>query len=101
MIADALTGAAGSRQLAVRAPVVSGAAFGQRRGNTGAPHSEFGMIEAFLHGLGAATPLFDTAKRYYETSMAQGFGGLDTSMIFTAILRAESAPHPDAPLVQP
>lgn len=100
MIAQALNlGAAASAQLAVRAPVVSGARSGQRRGNTGAQHSEFPTIENFLRSIGAATPLFDTAKRYYEASTAAGFGGLDTSMIFTAILRTESTPHPDAPPV--
>jgi 3-hydroxyisobutyrate dehydrogenase len=100
MVAEALNlGAAASRQLAVRAPVVSGARAGQVRGNTGATHSEFPTIAEFLRGLGAATPLFDTARRYYDDSVAAGFGGLDTSMIFTAILRANSAPHPDAPPV--
>jgi 3-hydroxyisobutyrate dehydrogenase-like beta-hydroxyacid dehydrogenase len=99
-IAEALNmGAAGSRQLAVRAPVVSGAKTGQQRGNTGAPHSEFPTIAEFLRGLGAATPLFDTAHRHYDASIADGFGGLDTAMIYTAILRAHSTPHPAAPPV--
>jgi len=101
-IAEALNlGAAASRQLAVRAPVVSGSRTGQRRGNTGAPHSEFPTIAEFLRGLGAATPLFDTAMRHYEESLAAGFGGLDTGMIYTAILRANSAPHPATPAVSP
>ena len=102
LVAEALNmGAAGSRQLAVRAPVVSGARIGQRRGNTGARHSEFPTIAEFLHGLGAATPLFDTAHHHYEASVAAGYGGLDTSMIYTAILRANSTPHPAAPAVSP
>jgi 3-hydroxyisobutyrate dehydrogenase-like beta-hydroxyacid dehydrogenase len=99
-MAEALNlGAAGSRQLAVRAPVVSGSRPGQQRGNTGAVHSEFPTIAEFLHGLGAATPLFDTARRYYEASVAAGHGALDTSMIYTAVLRAESTPHPATPPV--
>lgn len=102
LIAEALNmGAAASRQLAVRAPVVSGARAGQQRGNIGAAHSEFPTIDNFLRSLGAATPLFDTAKQYYEASAAAGFGGLDTSMIFTAILRANSTPHPEVPPVAP
>jgi len=102
MIAEALNlGAAASRQLTVRAPVVSGASAGQQRGNIGAAHSEFPTIDNFLRSVGAATPLFDTAKQFYEASAAAGFGGLDTSMIFTAILRANSTAHPDAPPVLP
>lgn len=102
MIAEALNlGAAASQQLAVRAPVVSGARVGQQRGNIGANHSEFPTIDNFLRSLGAATPLFDTAKQFYEASATAGFGGLDTSMIFTAILRANSTAHPDAPPVAP
>ena len=100
LVAEALNlGAGASAQLAVRAPVVSGARLGQRSGNTGAHHGEFPTIENFLRSIGAATPLFDTAKQYYEASTAAGFGGLDTSMIFTAILRAESTPHAEAPPV--
>jgi 3-hydroxyisobutyrate dehydrogenase len=99
-IAEALNmGAAGSRQLAVRAPIVSGAALGQRRGNTHAAHSEFPTIAGFLRGLGAATPLFDTAMRYYGDSASAGFGALDTVMIYTAILRRESTPHAATPPV--
>jgi 3-hydroxyisobutyrate dehydrogenase-like beta-hydroxyacid dehydrogenase len=102
LIAEALNmGAAASRQLAVRAPVVSGARTGQRRGNTGAVHSEFPTIAEFLRGLGAAAPLFDTALKYYQDSIAAGFGALDTSMIYTAILRSLSAPHPATPPVSP
>jgi 3-hydroxyisobutyrate dehydrogenase-like beta-hydroxyacid dehydrogenase len=102
MIAEALNlGAAASQQLAVRAPVVSGARVGQQRGNIGATHSEFPTIDNFLRSIGAATPLFDTAKQFYEASAAAGFNGLDTSMIFTAILRANSTAHPDAPPVAP
>ena len=101
-IAEALNlGAAGSRQLTIRAPVVSGARTGQQRGNIGATHSEFPTIAEFLRTLGAASPLFDTAMQYYEASLAAGFGGLDTSMIYTAILRAKSTPHPAAPPVTP
>jgi 3-hydroxyisobutyrate dehydrogenase len=101
-IAEALNmGAAGSQQLAVRAPVVSGARVGQQRGNVGAAHSEFPTIAEFLRSLGAATPLFDTARTYYEAGTAAGYGGLDTSMIYTAVLRAESAPHPAVPPVEP
>jgi 3-hydroxyisobutyrate dehydrogenase-like beta-hydroxyacid dehydrogenase len=102
MIAEALNlGAAASRQLAVRAPVVSGARAGQQRGNIGASHNEFPTIDNFLRSVGAATPLFDTAKQFYEASASAGFNGLDTSMIFTAILRANSTAHPDAPPVAP
>lgn len=102
MIAEALNmGAAASRQLAIRAPVVSGAKAGQLRGNTGAPHSEFPTIAEFLRSIGAATPLFDTAQQHYEASIAAGHGGLDTSMIYTAILRTNSTPHPATPPVNP
>ena len=101
VIAEALNkGAAGSRQLAIRAPIVSGAKQGQVRGNTNSQHSEFPTIANFLRDLGAATPLYDTAMRYYEASSEAGFGGLDTSMIFTAILRRESTPHPATPPVE-
>jgi len=102
LIAEALNmGAAASRQLTVRAPVVSGARAGQQRGNLGAAHNEFPTIDNFLRSIGAATPLFDTAKQFYEASAAAGFGGLDTSMIFTAILRANSTPHSEVPPVAP
>jgi 3-hydroxyisobutyrate dehydrogenase len=102
LIAEALNmGAAASRQLEVRAPVVSGARSGQQRGNIGAAHAEFPTIDNFLRSLGAATPLFDIAKQYYEAGAAAGFGGLDTAMIFTAVLRANSTPHPDVPPVAP
>jgi 3-hydroxyisobutyrate dehydrogenase-like beta-hydroxyacid dehydrogenase len=99
-IAEALNmGAAASRQLAIRAPVVSGSRPGQQRGNTGAPHSEFLTIAEFLQSLGAAAPLFNTARQHYEASIAAGHGGLDTAMIYTAILREKSAPHPATPPV--
>jgi 3-hydroxyisobutyrate dehydrogenase-like beta-hydroxyacid dehydrogenase len=102
LIAEALNlGAAASRQLSIRAPVVSGARSGQQRGNIGTSHSEFPTIDNFLRSVGAATPLFDTAKQYYEQSAEAGFAGLDTSMIFTAILRANSMAHPDVPPVMP
>jgi 3-hydroxyisobutyrate dehydrogenase-like beta-hydroxyacid dehydrogenase len=102
LIAEALNmGAAASRQLAVRAPVVSGAKTGQRRGNIGAVHSEFPTIAEFLRSLGAAAPLFDTAFQHYQASIAAGFGALDTSMIYTAILRERSMPHPATPPVSP
>jgi hypothetical protein len=81
--------------------VVSGTKAGQQRGNTGAPHSEFPTIAAFLRGLGAATPLFDTARQHYETGLAAGYGALDTSMVYTAVLRAASTPHPATPPVRP
>jgi len=101
-VAEALNmGAAGSRQLAVRAPVVSGAKAGQRRGNVSSPHSEFPTIAEFLRGLGAATPLFDTACEHYEAGLAAGYGGYDTGMIYTAVLRAKSTPHPATPPVDP
>jgi 3-hydroxyisobutyrate dehydrogenase-like beta-hydroxyacid dehydrogenase len=99
VIAEALNmGAAASRQLAIRAPVVSGAKVGQR-GGANTTHNEFPTIADFLQGLGAAAPLFDTAARHYEAGLAAGFGGLDTSMVFTAILRAHSTPHPATPPV--
>jgi 3-hydroxyisobutyrate dehydrogenase-like beta-hydroxyacid dehydrogenase len=100
IVAEALNmGAAASRQLAIRAPVVSGAKIGQQRGNTSAPHSELPTIAAFLQSLGAAAPLFETARQHYEASLAAGYGRLDTGMIFTALLRDKSAPHPAAPPV--
>jgi 3-hydroxyisobutyrate dehydrogenase-like beta-hydroxyacid dehydrogenase len=100
MIAEALNmGAAASRQLAIRAPVVSGSRPGQQRGNIGAPHGEFPTIAEFLQSLGAAAPLFDTARRHYEASVAAGYGGLDTAMIYTAILRENSTPHPATPRI--
>jgi 3-hydroxyisobutyrate dehydrogenase-like beta-hydroxyacid dehydrogenase len=92
-------GAAASRQLAIRAPVVSGSRPGQQRGNIGAPHGEFPTIAEFLQSLGAAAPLFDTARRHYEASVAAGYGGLDTAMIYTAILRENSTPHPATPRI--
>jgi len=102
VIAEALNmGAAASRQLAIRAPVVSGAKTGQQRGSTNTTHSEFPTIAEFLHGLGAAAPLFDTAAQHYETGLAAGYGGLDTSMVFTAVLRAHSTPHSATPPVNP
>jgi 3-hydroxyisobutyrate dehydrogenase-like beta-hydroxyacid dehydrogenase len=100
-IAEALNmGAAASQQLAVRAPVVSGAKAGQQRGNTNAPHSEFPTIAEFLRSVGAATPLFDAAQQHYEAGIAAGYGMLDTSMVYTAVLRAYSTPHPATPLVR-
>jgi 3-hydroxyisobutyrate dehydrogenase-like beta-hydroxyacid dehydrogenase len=101
-IAEALNmGAAASRQLAIRAPVVSGAKTGQQRGSANTAHSEFPTIAAFLRGLGAAAPLFDTAAQHYEAGLAAGFGEFDTSMVFTAMLRAHSTPHPATPPVNP
>lgn len=100
-IAEALNmGAAASRQLAIRAPVVSGAKAGQH-GGANTQHSEFPTITEFLRGLGAAAPLFDMAARHYEEGLAGGFGGLDTSMVYTGILRSKSAPHPATPSVKP
>ena len=102
LVAEALNlGAAASRQLAVRAPVVSGAKAGPPRGNVSSAHSEFPTIEAFLRSVGAVTPLYDVAKRYYEASADAGFAALDTAMIYTAILRSESAPHPATPPIAP
>jgi 3-hydroxyisobutyrate dehydrogenase-like beta-hydroxyacid dehydrogenase len=100
MIAEALNlGAAASRQLAIRAPVVAGGASGQQRGNANTTHGEFPTISEFLRGIGAAAPLYETARHYYEASLAAGFGALDTSMIYTAILRRESEPHIACPPV--
>jgi 3-hydroxyisobutyrate dehydrogenase-like beta-hydroxyacid dehydrogenase len=102
VIAEALNmGAAASRQLAIRAPVVSGAKGGQRRGSASTQHSEFPTIAEFLRGLGAAAPLFETAAQHYEAGLAAGYGGLDTGMVYTAVLRADSAPHPATPPVKP
>jgi 3-hydroxyisobutyrate dehydrogenase-like beta-hydroxyacid dehydrogenase len=102
VIAEALNmGAAASRQLAIRAPVVSGAKIGQRRGSASTQHSEFPTIAEFLRGLGAAAPLFETAAQHYEAGLAAGYGGLDTGMVYTAVLRADSAPHPATPPVKP
>lgn len=100
LVAEALNlGAAASRQLSVRAPVVSGAKAGAKRGNVSSVHSEFPTIAAFLHDIGAKSPLYEVARRYYEQSVEAGFGTLDTAMIYTAILRAESAPNPATPPV--
>jgi 3-hydroxyisobutyrate dehydrogenase-like beta-hydroxyacid dehydrogenase len=102
LVAEALNmGAAGSRQLAIRAPIVSGYKTGQQRGGANGQHSEFPTIAEFLREIGAAAPLYETACRYYEASIKAGFGALDTSMIFTAILRQESEPHPATPRVVP
>ena len=101
-IAEALNmGAAASRQLAIRAPVVSGAKAGQQRGSANTQHSEFPTIAEFLRGLGAAAPLFETAAEHYEAGLAAGFGGLDTSMVYTGILRSKSTPNPATPPVKP
>jgi 3-hydroxyisobutyrate dehydrogenase-like beta-hydroxyacid dehydrogenase len=100
VIAEALNmGAAASRQLAIRAPVVSGAKAGQR-GGPNTQHSEFPTIAEFLRSLGAAAPLFDTAAQHYEAGLAAGFGALDTSMVYTGILRSKSTPHPATPPVK-
>ena len=102
VIAEALNmGAAASRQLAIRAPVVSGVKAGQQRGSANTQHSEFPTIAEFLRSLGAAAPLFDTAAQHYEAGLAAGFGALDTSMVYTGILRSKSAPHPATPPVKP
>jgi 3-hydroxyisobutyrate dehydrogenase-like beta-hydroxyacid dehydrogenase len=94
LIAQALNmGAGGSRQLAVRAPVVAKRNAGQRPGTTPS-HSELPHISGFLHASGVAAPLFETARRYYEQSLAAGHGGQDTVLVFDAILRDLSAGAP-------
>jgi 3-hydroxyisobutyrate dehydrogenase-like beta-hydroxyacid dehydrogenase len=80
-------GAGSSRMLQVRGPMMARGKFKPATMKVRTWQKDMRIIGEFAHGLGAATPLFDTTARIYDAAMAQGFAEADTAAVFAVLQR--------------
>ncbi len=88
MILEAIgSSAASSEQLRLRAPTIAAGRSPAATGTPGNFRKDLGTIHDFVRGVGAVSPLFDTAFEHFIEAEDAGFGGQDTVLVFTALLR--------------
>lgn len=88
VIADALElSAVSSPQLKIRAPVVASGRSTTPPGTSELFFKDLKIIRDFVSASGYAAPLFETAFECFEQGLAQGHGGQDTVLVYTAALR--------------
>jgi len=76
---------ASSATFAVRAPIMAARAFERPNGKARQVQEFIDVIRSLSEPLGAPTPLLDTAARYFDQAVADGYGEHDVSVVFTVL----------------
>lgn len=86
LLVDALKdGAGGSLQFQVRAPIMAARAWEPALAPHAMLHKDIGLIKAFADELGCPSPLFSTARTYYEAAIEAGLAETDVASIFAVL----------------